>query len=388
MKILAVTFSSGLKGGANRSFLMVVERLKNRFNCEITVIVPDEGDLTEELDKNKIPWYCANYKSVGIIKKFNVKECLRTAKNISNYIYDHFAVKRVIKELNCEQFDVIYINDNATYFGAIMANKMQLPYVWHFRSVLAEHSHFVPGAKKIIENASAIIAISNDMKKQYEQSIAHDNLVVILNGIPDQHESKSDNWKDYGVELIQCGRIAEDKCQIDAIRAVEQLKNNGYKVHLRIVGMPHGKPGNRYYKKLENYIQINGLDDLISFEGQVENVAKLREKANIELICTKREPFGRVTVEGMRSGLVVIGAESGGTKEIIRNMENGLLYRQGDVYDLAEKIRLVLDNPELAQKLSDGAYSYSHSHFTPDENASLIYEVLEATISSGENSES
>lgn len=68
----------------------------------------------------------------------------------------------------------------------------------------------------------------------------------------------------------------------------------------------------------------------------------LRQNMDIELMCAERETFGWVTVEGMRSGLLVIGANTGATPEIITNMKTGLLYTHGDARDLADKIEWVL----------------------------------------------
>jgi glycosyltransferase involved in cell wall biosynthesis len=47
------------------------------------------------------------------------------------------------------------------------------------------------------------------------------------------------------------------------------------------------------------------------------------------------EGFGRVTVEAMKVGRPVVGANGGGTVELIRDGWNGLFYRLGDAVDLA-----------------------------------------------------
>lgn len=77
----------------------------------------------------------------------------------------------------------------------------------------------------------------------------------------------------------------------------------------------------------------------------------LRQNMDIELMCAERETFGWVTVEGMRSGLLVIGANTGATPEIITNMKTGLLYTHGDARDLADKIEWVLKNPSSADEI-------------------------------------
>ena len=52
MKILAVTFHGSLKGGANRSFFMVVNELKNKYGHD--VVVAGDGVLREKCTEKNI----------------------------------------------------------------------------------------------------------------------------------------------------------------------------------------------------------------------------------------------------------------------------------------------------------------------------------------------
>jgi glycosyltransferase involved in cell wall biosynthesis len=65
------------------------------------------------------------------------------------------------------------------------------------------------------------------------------------------------------------------------------------------------------------------------------------------------EPFARVLLEGMISGLVVVATPTGGTPEIVLDGENGLLFTPGDPGDLAQKIARLVDDPESRRKLAE-----------------------------------
>ena len=65
-----------------------------------------------------------------------------------------------------------------------------------------------------------------------------------------------------------------------------------------------------------------------------------------------QEPFSRMVLEGMISGLVVVATPLGGTTEILRDGENGLLFAPGDSEDLAQKIVCLASDPELRRKLA------------------------------------
>ena len=42
------------------------------------------------------------------------------------------------------------------------------------------------------------------------------------------------------------------------------------------------------------------LNDRVIFEGQVEDMFSFQQNMNIELMCSECEPFGRVTLRGVK----------------------------------------------------------------------------------------
>ncbi len=62
------------------------------------------------------------------------------------------------------------------------------------------------------------------------------------------------------------------------------------------------------------------------------------------------EPFGRISIEAMAAGKVVIGSRIGGIKETI-NETHGVLVTPGDVNELREKIIELAENKELRETL-------------------------------------
>ena len=51
MRILAITQSKDIIGGANRSFLDVLDALKNIYHHDVIVLSPGEGNFTDELQR-------------------------------------------------------------------------------------------------------------------------------------------------------------------------------------------------------------------------------------------------------------------------------------------------------------------------------------------------
>ena len=68
-------------------------------------------------------------------------------------------------------------------------------------------------------------------------------------------------------------------------------------------------------------------------------------------MLSKNEAFGRVTVEYMLQNLAVIASDAGANSEIIENGVSGLLYRLGDVDDLARKMIMYLEDKDTCFRL-------------------------------------
>lgn len=74
-------------------------------------------------------------------------------------------------------------------------------------------------------------------------------------------------------------------------------------------------------------------------------------------------------------GLPVIAARAGGLPEIVTHGEDGLLYESGDADSLAQRVRELLEDPELAQRLGSTARVTSW-RFDPAAHAGAVAEHL------------
>lgn len=68
----------------------------------------------------------------------------------------------------------------------------------------------------------------------------------------------------------------------------------------------------------------------------------LRKTVDFEVMCSKFEAFGRVTVEALRSGKLFIGANTGATSEIVEDGITGYVYPVGNYKSLQILSNIVL----------------------------------------------
>ncbi len=154
-------------------------------------------------------------------------------------------------------------------------------------------------------------------------------------------------------KCVWVGRFLEWKHPDDAINAVIRLKNNGYNVSLDLIGTGKLLP------KLEQIVKNAGADGYIKFLGSqpYDNVREYMRRSQIFLFNSDyNEGWGAVINEAMDSGCAIVASHAAGSVPfLIKNYENGLIYRFGDQEQLYECIEKLLSDPSLSSRLSDSA---------------------------------
>ena len=155
-------------------------------------------------------------------------------------------------------------------------------------------------------------------------------------------------------ERLWCGRFIDWKHPDDAIRVAAMLKKEGYHFHLNIIGR------GEMQETLASLVKELHVEDCVRFLGTMsaEAVREHMEKAGIYLFTSdRREGWGAVLNESMNSGCgVVVSHALGAAPFLIKNQQNGLLYESGNLKMLFEKVKLLLDHPELQRRLGHAAY--------------------------------
>jgi hypothetical protein len=100
------------------------------------------------------------------------------------------------------------------------------------------------------------------------------------------------------------------------------------------------------------------------------------DQADIVLVCSQNEAFGRITLEAMLLKKPVIGTNAGGTPELIREGVNGLLYTPGECIELAEKIEYFIRHPEKIREFGENGYEFARKNFTKNGYGGRVYRLL------------
>ena len=147
-------------------------------------------------------------------------------------------------------------------------------------------------------------------------------------------------------DLVFVGRLVSSKGVDVLIRGVSLLKDAGLKPTVTIIGDgPEREP-------LEKLAREVGVENQISFTGTIPTatVTKLLSQHKVMVVPSIwNEGFGVVALEGIASGCVVVGSDSGGLPEAVGDC--GIVVRAGDPQKLADGIKRILTEPGLIDAL-------------------------------------
>ena len=145
----------------------------------------------------------------------------------------------------------------------------------------------------------------------------------------DLNELMDKKKKEGCVTILWLGRMLKLKRPDLIVSAAKNLKDSGYDFKLHMVGEGEMRP------VLEDMVKRSGLEDRVTFEDFL-SPDKARERMSEYMIyvmtSNKLEGWGSVIYEGLNASCAVVASHiCGATPYLIKDKENGLIFKSGDV---------------------------------------------------------
>ncbi len=330
-------------GGTER-YVQNMARYFQKFGEEITFITYDAPQKSEWFSKfeKRFRGDLVLIKSKILDKKFKKFKKATSPKTWDKESLLFGRVTRNFYEFN--KFDVISIH--------YTVDSLILPKI--SKTIL--HLHGVPDKKRKIESVGIkipdkIIAVSKYIKEGWKKLYGLTKKInVIHNGI-DLNIKFPKYEKD--IDILFFGRLIKIKGVDTLIKAVSLLLPEHKNIKIKIIG--EGPEKNNLIKLSKRL----GVNNNIEFAGYLKDFI-LRENIVRSKICIfpsfKREGVMTTLLEASLGKCCVLASNACSIPEYIKNNFNGLLFNPQDYKGLSEKIRLVIQDKNLRNKLGCNAY--------------------------------
>jgi glycosyltransferase involved in cell wall biosynthesis len=177
--------------------------------------------------------------------------------------------------------------------------------------------------------------------------------------------------------LIGCiGRIDPGKGQLMLVKALERIRQVNARVELVLVGEPTRNETNLYYAQICQFITDSNLKGYVHLRPFSDDVALYFKSFDLFALASAKETYGLVTLESMASGTPVIGTNSGGTTEILKQGELGYLFPPGDVDEFCRLVLHIIDHPEEAFRKAKEALLHVKACFAHTAECDLLESIL------------
>ncbi|QVL31139.1 glycosyltransferase [Telmatocola sphagniphila] len=285
---------------------------------------------------------------------------------------DYRVVPRMLKICREQQVDIWHGHDYKTNALGLLLKRfhpMRLVTTLHG---WVHNTHRTPLYYRIdqltLRYYEKVICVSEDLYKLARQAgVPATRCELLENGIDledyKRRKSITEAKEELGFRTDRlligaCGRLSAEKGFDILIAAVGHLLQNFPFVELAIVGEGEEKA------KLEQIIRDWSLQDHVKLLGYRSDVPQLYEAFDIFALSSHREGLPNVVLEAMATEVPVVATAVNGVPKLIREGENGLLVRAGQVEDLREALQRLVEEASLRQRLGSRARQTVENEFS------------------------
>jgi glycosyltransferase involved in cell wall biosynthesis len=268
--------------------------------------------------------------------------------------------------------DLIYCNQYFdTPFPTLVSQLLKIPLICHLR--LAAPDYLSRQYKWSLTNADRLIAISKYAKTTYvDHGIPAEKITVLHNAVDVDYFASRNFQPQRTPTVIYVGRLSPNKGIELFVEAARVLLAEGLEYKFKIYGKARGgeiRDEDTYEEKLRN-LAGSHLNEQILFMGHVDDVASIYAEADLLVLPTLWEAFGRVIIEAWASGLPVVANEVGGIPEIMKPDFDEFMISEPKVTLIASHIKRFVMLRRTSSNISDqlmekARNQYSLSDYLP-----------------------
>ncbi|WP_156507386.1 glycosyltransferase [Arthrobacter sp. OY3WO11] len=310
MKILFASHSSAL-AGAEQSLVHLVRTAAERGHTG-AVALPEPGPLAGRLESTSDSFETVILPShLWMGRRYSfVVGSVRLLQALSD-------VPRYLSHIRTAGYDVVVVNSSVSPVPLVSARLAQVPVLQVVRESLISNPMLRSALPKSIIRqllsrlSTSVICISQFVAGQfsYPSKVFYPQVGSEFLATAELTERPTQTPP----QAVICGTISPEKGQLDAVRAIQVARSLGTEVRLDI----YGRGELRDVAELESVINELDLEGLVRIMGSTSDMKAAYDSADIAIVCSRNEGFGKVTAEAILMGRPVVAYGLGGTSEIL-----------------------------------------------------------------------
>jgi glycosyltransferase involved in cell wall biosynthesis len=288
------------------------------------------------------------------VRSFKSRSAVKGASVFRNYI-----VEKGIRVVHA--FDI-----PADMFGVPLARMMRVPVLSSqlcFRDLMPMHLRLIMAvvdrvATGVFVNCKAIADhLNSDWK------LARERIHICHNGFEatefhSQGRKRPSTLADASVVIGTVALLRPEKNLGILVNAFSRLHRVNCTARLIIVGSGPAR------LELEQQASRLGIADSCIFQETVLDPAEWMRAIDVFVLPSRSEGFSNSLLEAMACGCCPVASRVGGTPELVRDRERGILFESDNIDHLADALIYLWQHPDERQKLSSAATIFAHQHFT------------------------
>lgn len=329
------------------------------------ILVPNAkaGLLTRLLDEKGIEWH-----DTPALHWFILAHIEDAAEYFKNAVAGAEIYEDCLRRVGA---DLVIVNTLTHLEGVIAAVRANVPFVLWVHGILdagmlGRSEHLITISENLaLKLARQVVCCSNWTKAFFEYRVPSNRLRTIHNWtqVPPEPTRRAGQTRFAALSTLEPNK------GIDVlIKAVGLLRRRN--VELDLFG--DGSDRARY----EQMVARLELKDRVRIHNRVTDVNRIYDQSLAVVFPSFVESFGMVVIESMARGTPVIASRIGGPREIIEDEVSGLLFEPGDIGQLANRMRRIMDGPDLVLNLARHGFERVKSNFDGSRALASFVEVL------------
>lgn len=346
LKVMTTYFQGGTEG----QVLNLVRHLDRRsFDLQFACLKKG-GELLAEFEKLSIPiteFRIKNLYGPGtFMQQWRFANHLRTQNIQIAHSYNFYANMFAIPAARMARVPVVLasIRDRGVY----LTPNQKMAQKWVCRL-----------ADRILVNAESI------REWLLEQGYQDSRITVIRNGVDmslyagrtnSSHVRRELGIPDSSPIVVMLARLNPQKGVDDFIKAASLLRLSHPDVRFLIVGAKvQYKEGvfshdREYLQELQQLAANVGAGESVIFAGHRTDTPEILAQAAISVLPSHSEGLSNTLLESMAAGIPTVATNVGGNPELVKDQVNGILIPVQSPEHLAQALRVILDDSQLAQR--------------------------------------